>query len=273
MDVDLSSIINKLEASKKVSKNGGEYWMGRDIQGVLGYATWEKFMNVIDRSMIACNSSGYHAEDHFHQAGKMVAIGSGAQRQRVDYFLDRYACYLIAMNGDTPETGIAQTYFAVQTRRQEMQDKLTADEKRIQLRDRVKDVNKKLGDAAKGAGVQNYPFFQAAGYKGLYDMGIPDIRAKKNIAPKDNLLDRMGRTELAMNEFRITQTEDKLIKEKIHGEQNAIDTHREVGRQIRDTIKKIGGTMPEDLPAEPPIKELIVKRNKMLKTNSKAVKG
>jgi DNA-damage-inducible protein D len=132
MGIDLSSIINKLEALKKITKNGGEYWMGRDIQDILGYSSWEKFYNVIERSMIACESSGYHAEDHFHQTGKMVAIGSGAQRQRVDYFLNRYACYLIAMNGDTPETGIAQTYFAVQTRKQEMQDMLTTDEKRIQ---------------------------------------------------------------------------------------------------------------------------------------------
>lgn len=269
MDQPLDSIHKALEQVKRLAKNGGEYWTGRDIQPILGYASWDKFMNVIGRAMMASESSGQERTKHFYQTGKMIAIGHGAQREKAEYYLDRYACYLIAMNGETPETAIAQSYFVVQTRRQEIFDKLTAAEKRIELRNRVKNANKKLNDAAKDAGVQQYAFFHSAGYRGLYEMGIADIRKKKGIAPKEDLLDRMGRTELAMNEFRITQTEDKLVRDGIYGEQKAIDTHRNVGREVRNTVKKLGGTMPEDLSPEASIKELENSSSKALEGKNK----
>ncbi|MCX5815686.1 MAG: DNA damage-inducible protein D [Proteobacteria bacterium] len=259
MIINLNIIINQLEASKKTTKNGGEYWMARDIQPILGYDRWENFKSVIDKAKLACESSGFDQTDHFRETKKMVSIGSGAMRERHDYFLTRYACYLVAMNGETSKTevGIAQTYFAVQTRKQEKQDQLTSIGRRIELRERIKNANKKLGEAAKNAGVQKYPIFHAAGYRGLYDMGLADIKKKKGLPPDEDILDRMGRTELAANEFRITQTEDKLVRDGVFGEQKAIDTHRKVGQEVRNTIKKLGGTMPENLPAEPSIKKII----------------
>ncbi len=273
MDQPLDSVHKALEQVKRVSKNGGEFWMGRDIQPILGYASWDKFLNVISRAMKASEGSGQEATNHFYQTGKMVPIGSGTQKQRMDYYLDRYACYLIAISGETQEASIAKSYFIVQTRRQEIFDKLSAAEKRIELRNRIKDANKKLNNAAKDAGVEQYHFFHGAGYRGLYEMGIADIKARKGIAKKEDLLDRMGQTELAANEFRITQTRDKLEREGVRGEQKAIDTHRLVGQEIRNTIKKIGGTMPEDLPAEPPIKTLIDQKQKALQGQTKELPG
>jgi len=267
MNNNFDSIINGLEKAKMYTKNGGEYWMGRDIQTVLGYDKWDKFENVIKKAILACESTGIHADDHFLQTGKMVNIGSGAQRKKGDYYLTRYACYLVSMNGDTskPEIGIAQTYFAVQTRRQEIQDKLTADERRILLRQRVKDANISLTSTAKKIGVQKYAIFHDAGYRGLYEIGLAEIKRKKGISNKENLLDRAGRTELAANEFRITQTEDKLVRENIRGEQQAINTHLNVGKEVRATIKKLNGTMPEDLPPEESIKRLMNKRRNKVK--------
>ncbi len=267
MDTNYDIIINNLEQIKKVSKNGGHYWMGREIQQVLGYDKWDKFENVINKAIMACESSGEYPDKHFLQTGKMVSIGSGAQRSLKDYYLTRYGCYLVAMNGDTgkPEIGYAQTYFAVQTRKQEVQDQLTADQRRILLRERVKDANKSLNSTAKKSGVQKFGVFQDSGYQGLYEMGLADIKKKKGILEKEHLLDRAGRTELAANEFRITQTEDKLIRDNVASEKHAINTHREVGKEVRKTIDKLGGIMPENLPPEEPIKKLMSKYKKKMK--------
>ncbi|MBI4823662.1 MAG: DNA damage-inducible protein D [Nitrospirae bacterium] len=262
MEEDLDKIIRQLDNARKSTKNGGEYWMGRDIQQILGYSSWENFQKVIQKARMACESTGIDPNDHFLDTMKMVLIGSGAQRKKGDYFLTRYACYLIAMNGDSskPEIGIAQTYFAIQTRRQEKYDKLTADERRLQLRERVKNANLSLTSTAQNAGVQKYALFHSAGYRGLYEMGLAEIKQKKNIPSKEDLLDCAGRTELAANEFRITQTEEKLIRDSINNERGAINTHQKVGAEVRATIKKLGGTMPEDLPAEESIKKLTSKR-------------
>jgi DNA-damage-inducible protein D len=191
----------------------------------------------------------------------MIETGKGAKREIENWYLSRYACYLIAMNGDSakPEVATAQTYFAAQTLRSEAEQALTEEKRRILLRDRVKGANKKLGGAAKIAGVrsENFGIFQDEGYKGLYGgLGVKAIKIKKGIGKNEELLDCIGRAELAANEFRITQTEEKLRIEQIRGEQRAIDTHREVGRTVRQAIKKIGATMPENLPAEPSIKRL-----------------
>lgn len=267
----LDRTVKALEAKRRVTQAGAEYWMGRDIQTALGYSTWENFEEVIHRARMACESAGANPSDHFRETTNLIAGGKGAQISRKDYFLARYACYLIAMNGDVrkPEIATAQAYFVVQTRRQEVLDELTSEERRIQLRDRVRERNKSLAGAAKEAGVVKFAVFQAAGYQGLYNLGLSEIKAKKGIAQKEDLLDRAGRTELAANEFRITQTEEKLKRDKVNGEPLAIETHRTVGREVRKAIEKLGGTMPEDLPAETSIKTLITNRKKLKRLEKK----
>lgn len=261
---NLDSIINQLNEAKRTSPKGKEYWMARDLQAILGYTSWENFAGVIDKARMACESAGAETNHHFHDIVKEIDAGKGAKGQRRDCYLSRYASYLIAMNGrsDKPEIGAAQTYFAVQTRRQEIQDQLTSEERRLQLRDRVKSANKDLNSAAKEVGVQRYALFHNAGYIGLYDMGLADIKKKKGIGEKEDLLDRAGRAELAMNEFRITQTEVKLVRDKISNERDAMETHKTVGREVRATVRKLSGTMPEDLPAEPSIKKLANQKKK-----------
>jgi DNA-damage-inducible protein D len=230
--------------------------MARDLLPLLGYTRWENFANVIEKAKMACESAGVPPSDQFLDITKGIAAGKGAEIQRVDFYLSRYACYLIAMNGDPgkSEIGQAQTYFAVQTRRQEVQDQNP--ERRIELRQRIKEANRNLNSAAKDVGVQNYGLFHDSGYRGLYGMGLTDLKAYKRIPPKDDLLDRAGRVELAANEFRITQAEDKLRREDVKGEGAAINTHREVGQAVRTTIQKLGGKLPEDLLPEPSIKRL-----------------
>ena len=259
MDPDKELLINRLESCKRISPRGVEYWMARDLQPLLGYSRWENFANVIEKAKMACESAGAPPSDQFRDITKGIAAGKGAEIQRVDFYLSRYACYLIAMNGDPAksEIGQAQTYFAVQTRRQEVQDQ--DPEQRIELRQRVKEANRNLNSAAKGVGVQNYGLFHDAGYRGLYGMGLTDLKVHKRIPPTDDLLDRAGRTELAANEFRITQAEDKLRRENVKGESAAINTHREVGQAVRTTIQKLGGKLPEDLPPQPSIKRLSAK--------------
>lgn len=265
----------QLEKTKRTQeKSGVEYWRARDLVAVLGYAEWENFQAAIARAMAACESSGVTISQQFRETTKLVMTGSGAKRNLIDYFLTRYACYLIVMNADSskPEIGFAQTYFAIQTRRQEIADSLTDDEKRLQLRERVKDANRKLAGVAQKAGVQRFGIFNDAGYKGLYaGLGVRDIKRKKGIAESDDLLDCSGRTELAANEFRITQTEQKLVRELIRGEQAATNTHYEVGSAVRRTIVQIGGTMPEDLPTQPSIKKLGQKSKKALAASKPSV--
>ncbi len=261
MPSSYDAYVTQLQGLQRQTADNVEYWLAREIQILLAYETWRNFDTAIRRAMAACESAGQNPLHHFAEAGKMVAIGSGAQRETADWFLSRYACYLIAMNSDPtkPEVGYAQTYFALQTRRQERHDELTEVERRRELRGRVKDANKGLGGAAKDAGVQRFAIFYDAGYKGLYGgHGVADVKAIKGIREKDDLLDCIGDVELAANYFRITQTEQKLKRDGIHREQHAIDVHREVGRQVRDTMQKISGTKPEELPAAPSLKRLKV---------------
>src|SRR6266403_961661 len=254
----MDSVMERLESLKRYSKNGGEYWMGRDLQPILGYDKWDNFKNVVQKAREACKSGGIEAKYHFLDTGKVITAGKGAQLEREDFFLTRYGCYLIAMNGDPskPEIGSAQTYFAVQARRQELADLSLNDEKRLELRERVKEAVKHLNSAAKSSGVINYAFFHDAGYRGLYGMGLKAIKGKKGIPQKEDLMDRAGRAELAANEFRYTQTEERLKKEQIRDGSRAETLHNEVGRKVREAIRNIGGTSPENLPAEPSLKKL-----------------
>jgi DNA-damage-inducible protein D len=229
------------ESIKQTSPYGAEYWSARDLAPLLGYTKWERFEGAIKRAMTACEQIGQIVSNHFPGDGKMVNIGSGGQREVKDYFLSRFACYLIAQNGDPRKKEIAeaQAYFAVSTRKHELAQLLENQEERLKLRERVTENNKALAQAASQAGVlsQNFGVFQNAGYKGLYgELGVVDIKERKQIDQREDLLDRMGRAELAANDFRITQTEDRLRKEGISGQTNAMDVHHEVGKKVRQNL-------------------------------------
>ena len=247
------------EELRKTDDGGAEFWVARELQAVLDYSRWEKFERVIDKAKIACKNSGQIINDHFHQTVKMVQIGSGAQREARDYKLSRYACYLIVQNADSSKPVIAngQTYFAIQTRRKELEDntgfqQLTEDQKRLMLRNELATHNKQLAAAAKEAGVESgldYAIFQNHGYKGLYG-GLDNrgIHQRKGLKKSQKILDHMGSTELAANLFRATQTEEKLKRDEVRGKRKANQTHHAVGAKVRQTIKELGGDMPEDLP-------------------------
>lgn len=245
------------ESIKHVNEYGEEYWLARELQPVLEYAQWRRFSDAIERAKLACKNSGFAIEDHFADVGKMVDIGSGAEREIDDVMLSRYACYLIVMNGDPRKEVIAvgQTYFAVKTRQQELIDnyeQLPEDQKRLAIRNEMITHNKSLAEAAQMAGIEDsreYAIFQNKGYQGLYGgLGAKEIHARKGLKKSQRILDHMGSTELAANLFRATQTDEKLRRENIQGKQAAYDTHYEVGKKVRQTIKELGGTMPEDLP-------------------------
>jgi DNA-damage-inducible protein D len=249
------------EDLKQVNEHGAEYWSARDLQPLLGYDQWRRFAQAISRAQDACKESGNEPLDHFAGAGKMMPLGKGAEREVQDYHLSRFACYLIAINGDPrkPEIALAQQYFVVQTRRQEVSDQLAADKERLEIRKQTAEEFKALSGAAQQAGVQSKMFgiFHDAGYKGLYGgMGRDRIKQRKGIPEKDNLLDRMNATELAANQFRMTQTRDKLAREGVNNEQKAIKTHEEVGKEVRDAIRRIGGTLPENIPPAEHIKQV-----------------
>lgn len=244
-----------MDSIKHTSSDGAvEFWYGRDIQEKLEYKSWENFYKVIGKARMACESAGIDPAMHFHDVMK----GNGGASERADCVLSRYACYLTAMNGDPRKKtiGYAQTYFAVQARKQELGDEAARLDKRLELRDRVSTAFKELGDAAKEVGVQNYAFFHDAGYRGLYKSGLKGIKAKKGLVEKEQLFDRAGRAELAANEFRLTQAEERLRTSDIHTERDACLAHEQVGDEVRRAIERIGGTMPEDLPLEPSLKSL-----------------
>ena len=252
------------EDIKQIDENGMEYWNARELQKVLEYNKWENFEKVIKKAEISCESSGISVIDHFLDVRKMVQIGSGAKKEIKDCKLTRYACYLIAQNGDSRKKviALAQTYFAIQTRKQEISEKeysmLTEDEKRFYQRDLTKKGNYSLNQAAKKAGVKNFDKFHNAGYKGLYNgETADDIAKRKGLRYREDILDNMSSEELAANLFRITQTESKLKRDNIQGENNANNTHYSIGKNIREVIAKIGGTMPEELPTpQKSLKEL-----------------
>jgi DNA-damage-inducible protein D len=270
MNTNKNIIINSphkdFESIKKIDENGIEYWTARELMSVLGYPRWEAFEEVISRAIRSAFNSRQETENHFRQLTNMVKLGSGSVRAIKDWKLDRYACYLIAQNGDSSkkEIAFAQTYFAIQTRNQEIQQSLSENEKRIEARDKVSEENKKLFSTARLAGVSNFGKFNDAGYKGLYTMSLSEIENKKGIK-KGELLDRAGSEELGANLFRITQTEAKLKRENIKGDMESQRTHFDIGKKVRQTIKEIGGEMPENLAPETHIKKIRKLPRKMLK--------
>ena len=252
---DIKNTTATFEDIKHFDENNQEYWYARELMIALEYAKWEKFHNVIDSAKIACDKSNNLIEDHFPQVGKMVKIGSKTSRKVLDYKLTRYACYLIVQNADPRKETVAlgQTYFAIQTRKQEIREKeyseLTEDEKRLYQRNLTRKGNLSLNQAAKNAGVKNYDQFHNSGYKGLYNgETADDIAKRKKLRYREDILDNMGSDELIANLFRISQTEQKLKRENTKTEKEANKIHYEVGSKIRNTIRELGGTMPEDLP-------------------------
>lgn len=239
---------------------GQEYWSARDLAPLLDYRDWRNFQNVLSRAAQACETSHQQVSDHFVETTKMVVLGSGAQRELEDVHLSRYACYLVVQNGDPAKPVIAagQTYFAIQTRRQELADdetfkRLREDEKRLFLRNELKEHNKQLVEVAQQAGVEttlDFAIFQNHGYQGLYGgLDQKAIHQHKGLKKSQKILDHMGSTELAANLFRATQAEEKLRRDEVKSKQQANQTHFDVGRKVRQTIEELGGTMPEDLPS------------------------
>lgn len=262
------------EQIKKIREDGTEYWNARELSEVLQYKKWENFSKVLYRAKLACKNSGRNIEDDFPEVRKIVEAGATHKKVN-DYELSRYACYLIVQNGDPRKEVIAlgQTYFAIQTRRQEVADyfnQLDEDNKRLVIRGDIKQWNQMLLEAAHNAGVitnEEYAEFQNAGYMGLYGgLTVDDIHKRKNLKDNEKILDFMGSTELIANLFRISQTEEKLKKDNVHSSSKATATHYEVGSKVRKAIEDIGGTMPEDLPTpEKSIKQIEKGQLKRLK--------
>ena len=235
------------EDIKHTDENGIEFWYARELMTILQYSNWQNFEKIIHKAMISCENSNINVTDHFTDINKMVQIGSGAIRKQQDYELTRYACYLIAQNGDTRKKviALAQTYFAVQTRKQEITEKeyslLTEDEKRFYQRNLTIKGNYSLNQTAKKAGVKNFDKFHNSGYKGLYNgETADDIAKRKGLRYREDILDNMGSEELAANLFRITQTESRLKSDKVNTENKACNTHNKIGKIVRNAIKEAG---------------------------------
>ena len=245
------------ESIKHIDENGVEFWYARELMPLLEYSKWGNFKNVINKAIISCENSNINAFECFSEIGKTSKMPNGGEKyvKDYDYKLTRYACYLITQNGDPTkkQIALAQTYFAIQTRKQELTEEeykqLSENEKRLYTRKNIKEQNRYLFNTAKSAGVTNYGKFNNYGYRGLYNgETAKDIAKRKGINEKDDILDHMGSAELAANLFRITQTDEVLKNNNINNEEDACHTHHDVGQAVRQTIKRIGGTMPEDLP-------------------------
>jgi len=275
-----SSTIGSLEAVKRTTADGTEYWKARDIHGLLGYPAWDKFLPVIERAKASLEVNGISPSHHIAHASKMMGVGRGATREGVDYYLTRAACYLIAMNGDPakPEIAAAQAYFTVQTRRVELQDETSAvpersgDEKRIELREKVRKSAKAVSGAAAEAGVtsKKQPLFHNARYQGLYGMNLRQVKSVKGLGEKDDLLDRAGLLELSAHDFQMNLAANVIKKDNIQGEQRAIDTNLAVAKQVRKAMEESGATMLEKLQLEAPIKEVQKRLRNQKKLAAKA---
>ena len=244
---ELDKNVKSFEDIKHIDENGIEFWYARELMPILQYSNWQNFEKIINKAKISCENSNINVLDHFTDINKMVQIGSGAERKQQDYELTRYACYLIAQNGDSRKKviALAQTYFAVQTRKQEISEKeysmLTEDEKRFYQRNLTKKGNYSLNQTAKKAGVKNFDKFHNAGYKGLYNgETADDIAKRKGLRYREDILDNMGSDELIANLFRISQTEQRLKRDNVDTEKKACDTHNKIGKIVRKAIKEAG---------------------------------
>jgi len=262
------------EKIKHVNEYGQEFWYGRELSEILEYTKWGNFKRVVEKAKEACKNSDIDVFDHFADAGKMIELAKGAQREIEDMMLSRYACYLIVQNADARKKVVAlgQTYFAAQTRKQELAEdfeQLTEDRKRLAIRNELIEHNKSLAEAAQMAGIEeprDYAIFQNRGYQGLYGgLGVKEIKERKGLKKSHKILDYMGSTELAANLFRATQTDEKIRRENIRGKHKANEAHYQVGVKVRKTIKELGGTMPEDLPTPEKSIKAIEREEKKLK--------
>ena len=275
---DIDNTNKSFEDIKHIDENGVEFWYARELMPILQYSNWQNFEKIIDKAKISCENSGISVFEHFIDVNKLSKRANNAEVEIKDYELTRYACYLIAQNGDSRKKviALAQTYFAVQTRKQEISEKeytsLTEDEKRFYQRNLTRKGNYSLNQTAKKAGVKNFDKSHNAGYKGLYNgETADDIAKRKGLRYREDILDNMGSTELSANLFRISQTEEKLKKDNIQTEKDACNTHNKIGKIVRKAIKEAGGTMPEDLPTpRKSLKQLEKEKIKQLKNkNSK----
>jgi DNA-damage-inducible protein D len=269
---DIDNTNKSFEDIKHIDESGVEFWYARELMPILQYSNWQNFEKIINKAKISCGNSGISVFEHFIDVNKLSKRANNAEVEIKDYELTRYACYLIAQNGDSRKKviALAQTYFAVQTRKQEITEKeysmLTEDEKRFYQRNLTRKGNYSLNQAAKNAGVRNFDKFHNSGYKGLYNgETADDIAKRKGLRYREDILDNMGSEELAANLFRITQTESKLKRDNISTEKEANKTHYNIGKNIREVIAKNGGTMPEDLPTpKKSLKQLEKENKKML---------
>ena len=270
---DIDNTNKSFEDIKHIDENGVEFWYARELMPILQYSNWQNFEKIIDKAKISCKNSGISVFEHFIDINKLSKRANNAEVEIKDYELTRYACYLIAQNGDSRKKviALAQTYFAVQTRKQEITEKeysmLTEDEKRFYQRNLTRKGNYSLNQTAKKAGVKNFDKFHNAGYKGLYNgETADDIAKRKGLRYREDILDNMGSTELSANLFRISQTEEKLKKDNIQTEKEACNTHNKIGKIVRKAIKEAGGTMPENLPTpQKSLKQLEKENKKILK--------
>ncbi|MBB6427036.1 DNA damage-inducible protein D [Sphingopyxis sp. JAI128] len=270
----IDTLLSAFEAAAQETETGNQFWTARELAPLLGYADYRNFLSIVEKAKAACRQMRLNPDDHFVDVTDMIEIGKGGKREVENIHLDRYACYLIAQNGDPRKRPIsfAQNYFAIQTRRQELADEgdvdfgtLTENQKRLYLRNQVVEQNKLLASAAMSAGVQNRDFgkFHNRGYQGLYGgRGVDEIRSYKQLPQKAQILDHMGSTELAANLFRITQTEEKLRSKGIQGKEAACDAHYEVGQKVRQTMRELSGILPEDLPVAEDVKKIAAQERK-----------
>ena len=252
--------MDRLERLKRLSPEGVEYWLAREIHETLGYPNWREFVGLMERAGEALRKNGVDPSHHFGLTHKLMEGGKGSQQQVDDYFLSRPACYLTAMNGQSskPEIAAAQAYFVIKTREKELDDARSDDEKRLDLREKVTQSVKLVSGVAQAAGVRNQmqPIFHDQRYQGLYGMSLKDLKEFKGLNQKDQLLDRAGPLELSMHDFQMKLAADVITKTSIKGEQTTIRTNLEVAKRVRNTVKDSGGTLPEHIPLEPPIKEV-----------------
>lgn len=252
--------MERLEALKHTSADGAEYWLAREIHTPLGYFVWDKFLPVLDRARDALNGNGIDPSHHIAQTSKMVELGSGAMRQAADFYLSRAACSLIALNGDPskPEIAAAQAYFVVQTRRMEMEDARSSDEKRLELREKVAQSHRVVSRAAQDAGVESkmQGVFHDARYQGLYGMSLQQVKRKKGLGESEQLYDRAGPMELSMHDFQMNLAAEALRNENVRGQQSAISRNKEIAREVRRVVIDQTSAYPENLPIEEPIKSV-----------------